>query len=554
MKTFRSLLLVMALLIPHFLFSQDINPATPGNIAREGHPVTLKNDTLFHIYAPLGPFTAEERARAMTSRLKEITQELDFEEDSIIYSPVEEDFHILYKDRIMMVIGRKDTVGTGQSMEEIAATVVNTLKTEMSARNKKINVWRILTNIGLTLMVIGILGGIIWALNRFFRWIRRWVDKNRERIFRSIKLNNYEFLTVDREYTISLFILRIIKIFLIVVSFLIALPVIFSIFPATEGVTRKIIQLIWGPVKDILLAVVNYIPELITIAVIYFIFRYLIRFIRFLSLEVERKSLVLPGFHPEWAKPTYNIIRLLLYAFMFVVIFPYLPGSESPVFRGVSVFLGVLISLGSTSLISNAMAGIVITYMRPYKIGDRIKIDDVVGDVTEKTMMITRVRTIKNEDVTIPNAKVLTGYTVNYSTPTEDKEGLIIHTTVTIGYDAPWRQVHGLLIAAAEATEGVSKAPRPFVLQTSLDDFYISYQVNAFIKNPHIVLKIKSDLHQNIQDEFNRAGVEIMSPHYRSERDGNELTIPKDWEPVRPDDLKKEPENKDKKIKKGHRE
>jgi small-conductance mechanosensitive channel len=175
------------------------------------------------------------------------------------------------------------------------------------------------------------------------------------------------------------------------------------------------------------------------------------------------------------------------------------------------------------------MAGLVITYMRPYKVGDRIKIDDVVGDVVEKSLMITRINTIKNEDVTIPNAKVLTGYSVNYSSRT-DKDGLIIHTTVTIGYDAPWRTVHELLIRAANLTDGVSSSPGPFVLQTSLDDFYISYQVNAYIKNASKILRIKSELHQHIQDEFNRSGVEIMSPHYRSERDGNPVTIPADWE------------------------
>jgi small-conductance mechanosensitive channel len=311
--------------------------------------------------------------------------------------------------------------------------------------------------------------------------------------------------------------------------FIVALPLIFSIFPATEGITRKIIGLVWSPVRNILQAVVNYLPKLITIIVIYLIFKYLIRFVRFLSREVENKVLVLPGFYPDWARSTYNIIRILLYAFMFVIIFPYLPGSDSPIFKGVSVFLGVLLSLGSSSLISNIMAGLVITYMRPYKVGDRIKIDDIVGVVVEKSLMITRINTIKNEDVTIPNSKVLTGYSVNYSTPTE-KEGLIIHTTVTIGYDAPWRAVHELLIRAAEQTDGVSKSPKPFVLQTSLDDFYISYQINAYIKNAQRILTTKSILHQNIQDEFNRAGVEIMSPHYRSERDGNPVTIPEEWD------------------------
>lgn len=528
MRMIRSLWLVFFILIISTSQAQQTNSILSTSVdPSPGAPVILKGDTLFLIRASLGPFSKEDRATAINTRLHEITREIDFHSDSLQYYTIDNEVFITYKNRILTVVGRNDTIGTRQSMEEVAATITANLKMKMGERSRTFSIWRTLKNIGLTLLVISILGAIVWSLNRFFRWVQKWIDNNKAKIFRSITLQNYEFLTVEREYTITTYLLRVLKIIFIVLAFLIALPVIFSIFPSTEGITRKIIQLIWGPLKNILMGIVNYIPELITIFVIIIIFRYFIRFIKFLSLEVERKRLVIPGFHPEWAKPTYQIARVLLYAFMFIVIFPYLPGSESPIFRGVSVFLGVLISLGSTSLIGNAMAGIVITYMRPYKIGDRIKIDDIVGDVTEKTMMITRIRTIKNEDVTIPNAKVLSGYTVNYSSPSDNKQSVIIHTTVTIGYDVPWRKVHELLIGAAELTAGVIKDPKPFVLQTSLDDFYISYQINAFIKEPQHMLKIKSDLHQNILDNFNTGGVEIMSPHYRAERDGNEIAIPK---------------------------
>jgi small-conductance mechanosensitive channel len=213
---------------------------------------------------------------------------------------------------------------------------------------------------------------------------------------------------------------------------------------------------------------------------------------------------------------------------MFVVIFPYLPGSSSPVFQGVSVFLGILISLGSSSAISNAVAGLVITYMRPFRIGDRIRIGEVTGDVIEKSLLVTRVKTIKNEEITIPNSQVLTSHTVNYSMA-NDNEGLIIHTTVTIGYDAPWRQVHELLISAAMKTGGISREPAPFVFQTALNDFYVAYQINAYTKEPSRMAVILSDLHKNIQDAFNDAGVEIMSPHYRSVRDGNTTAIPPEY-------------------------
>ena len=234
------------------------------------------------------------------------------------------------------------------------------------------------------------------------------------------------------------------------------------------------------------------------------------------------------GFYADWAMPTYSIVRFLLYAFMFVLIFPYLPGSDSNIFKGVSIFIGVLFSLGSTSAISNMIAGLVITYMRPFKIGDRIKIGDVTGDVLEKTMLVTRVRTIKNEIITIPNSSVLSGNTINFSSEAIEK-GLIIYTTVTIGYDVPWKDMHKALIDAALRTEMLLNEPKPFVLQTSLDDFYVSYQINAYTKEASKQALIYSNLHQNIQDVCNERGIEILSPHYRAARDGNMTTIPSNY-------------------------
>lgn len=245
----------------------------------------------------------------------------------------------------------------------------------------------------------------------------------------------------------------------------------------------------------------------------------------FFAREIDQENLKIAGFYRDWALPTFNIARFLLYVFMFIVIFPYLPGSKSPIFQGVSVFLGILFSLGSSSAISNVVAGLVITYMRPFRIGDRVKIGDITGDVIEKSMLVTRIRTTKNEDITVPNSSVLSGHTINFTTSSQDL-GLILNTTVTIGYDVDWRQVNALLIAAAKVTNGIIAEKPPFVFQTSLDDFYVSYQLNAYTKESHRMSAIYSDLHRNILDQFNEAGVEIMSPVYEAGRDGNKVTIP----------------------------
>jgi small-conductance mechanosensitive channel len=327
-----------------------------------------------------------------------------------------------------------------------------------------------------------------------------------------------------------LLITKLLRWFVYIVLIYISLSLVFSIFPLTRGWADKLIQLILSPLKSIFSGIWNYLPNLFSILAIYFVMKYFIKFVKYIFTEIESEKLKLSGFHADWAMPTFSIVKFLLYAFMFVLIFPFLPGSDSNIFKGVSVFIGVLFSLGSTSAIANVVAGLVITYMRPFKVGDRIKIGDVTGDVIEKSLLVTRLRTPKNEEVTIPNSSVLSGNTVNYSTMARTV-GLIIHTTVTIGYDVPWKNMYQALLNAADRTDLILKEPKPFVLQTSLDDFYVSYQINGYTRETNRFNRIYSSLHQNIQDCCNEMGIEIMSPHYRSARDGNATTIPADYLP-----------------------
>jgi small-conductance mechanosensitive channel len=310
----------------------------------------------------------------------------------------------------------------------------------------------------------------------------------------------------------------------------ITIPIIFSIFPPTQRLAETLFGYVLNPLKKIGWAFLNYLPDLFAIIVIVFITKQIVKFLRFLASEIKNGNLKIQGFYPDWALPTFNIVRFLVLAFMFVMIFPYLPGSDSPVFQGVSVFIGIVFSLGSSSVIGNMVAGLVMTYMRPFQIGDRIRLGDLVGDVVEKTPFVTRIKTPKKEYVTVPNSTILSSSVINYST-SKRNEGIVLHTTVTIGYDVPWRKVHEALINAALKTEKIMHEPKPFVLQTSLDDFYVSYQLNAHSGEPNQQPAIYSELHQNIQDEFNENGIEILSPHYRAQRDGNQVTIPEDYLP-----------------------
>ena len=235
--------------------------------------------------------------------------------------------------------------------------------------------------------------------------------------------------------------------------------------------------------------------------------------LKFFAKQIENGRVIIPGFYADWAWPTFNILRVLLYAFTVALVYPYLPGSESRVFQGVSVFVGIIFSLGSSSAIANLVAGLVITYMRPFKIGDRIKIKDITGFVLEKSPFVVRLRNIKNESITFPNLTVLNSEIINYNTSGEE-EGLILHAKITMGYSVPWRTVYDILLNAAAKTPLIEERPRPFVLQTSLEDFYATYEINVYTKEIEKVLLIYSLLYQNIQDEFRNAKISMYAPHH----------------------------------------
>ena len=294
-----------------------------------------------------------------------------------------------------------------------------------------------------------------------------------------------------------------------------------SLFPWTFGIASQVYGLAAGPLKAFAAAFLKQIPSFFFLAFIIIGTVFLLRGIRFIFHEIERGRIKISGFYKEWAKPTFNIVRLVVITFAFVLAFPYIPGSSSNAFKGMSLFIGLLVSIGSGGAVANVISGIILIYMRPFALGDRVRIGETTGDVVDRNLLTTRIRTTKNERVTIPNTNILAGQIINFTSKARTKE-LILHTSVTIGYDVPWRQVHELLIGAAQAVETVMEEPAPFVLQKGLNDFYIEYELNAYTDKPRQIPATYSELHQNIQDQFNEADVEILSPHYRVLREGDQ--------------------------------
>lgn len=498
----------------------------------QGFPVVpFPRDTLFRIFNKIGSYAAPERAERIAERIRKIGDDLDFTPSELVLAPSDFSIDILYRDIILMSITEADAVWMDMSPGILAENYKQKIIDSVEHYQRETNWKTILIKGAIALGILALLIVLIRVISRIFRWTKTKIAQQGGRMVKGVKIRDYELINVERELKVLYFFNAVVKWISILLLIYLSLPVLFGLFPWTRNFATTLIGYFLDPAKSILKAFWNYLPNLFTIAVIVLVFHYVLKGVKYLKNEVEREALKIPGFYPDLANPTYQIIRVLVYAFMLVVIFPYLPGSDSPVFQGVSVFLGVLFTFGSSGSLGNLIAGLVITYMRSFKTGDRVRIGEVTGDVLEKSMLVTRLRTPKNEIITIPNSTVLGSHLTNFSSDAPER-GLILYTTVTIGYDVPWRQIHQLLIDAAMATDQVEKEPRPFVLQTSLDDFYVSYQLNAYTKNPNSQAVIYSRLHQNIQDKFNEAGVEIMSPHYRAQRDGNMVTIPASYLPA----------------------
>ena len=293
----------------------------------------------------------------------------------------------------------------------------------------------------------------------------------------------------------------------------------------TMAVAIRLIVLFLSVLEYLWSGFLGYLPNLFTIVFIVLVARFVIRTIGLIFEGIQGRRIHLKNFYPEWADTSFSIIKMLIYVLTAVIIFPYLPGSSSPAFQGISIFVGVLVSLGSTTAVANVIAGVVLTYTRAFKIGDQVEVADTRGRVIERSTFVTRIQTLKNVIVSVPNSMVLNNNIINYS-KNMGQTGLLVHSNITIGYDVPWQKVNERLIAAAKNTDGISSHPDPFVLQSELQDNYVNYEINGWTRKPEELPKTYSDLHANILDEFHGHKVEITSPAFRAVRDGNAITIP----------------------------
>ena len=493
----------------------------------KGIPVVADGDTLFYLFTKRGGYTPQQRAQMTGAAVEELGKRFNLRPDSVSIDHSDIVSDLMYGNKVLLSLTDQDALWEGVSRDSLAKERRENVVSKLHEMKAEHSIWRMVKRIHYFVLVIVGQYLLFRLTNWLFRKVKARILRLKDTKIKPVSIQGYELLDTQKQANLLVFLASVGRYILMALQLLFTVPLIFIIFPQTEGLAYRLLGYIWNPIKNIFIGIVDYIPKLFTIIVIWYAVKYLVRLVLYLAREVEAGRLKINGFYPDWAMPTFHIIRFLLYAFMIAMIYPYLPGASSGVFQGISVFVGLIVSLGSSTVIGNIIAGLVITYMRPFKMGDRIKLNDTTGDIIEKTPLVTRIRTPKNEVVTVPNSFIMSSHTVNYSTSAREY-GLIIHSEVSIGYDIPWRQVNQILIDAALNTPGVVDDPRPFVLETSLSDWYPVYQINAYIKEADKMAQIYSDLHQNIQDKFNEAGIEIMSPHYMAVRDGNETTIPKD--------------------------
>jgi small-conductance mechanosensitive channel len=503
-------------------------PPSPDPTGVTVAPVIVDGNKLFRVRG-LSSYPATRRAAEIRQRIIDLANDESFDtaqlkvvnEDqdrSIVKAGEQELFSIFDEDAALENIRR-------ELLAEVYRELVADAITEYRSDRSTV---QLVNNSLLALAATALFAALLWGFSRLFRWLVDFAEKDVRRRGQDLARKAFHLFHANQVWALVAGLLRALRVIVYLALLYFYLNAVLGLYPWTRPIARMLFRFIINPLESLWLGFVSALPNLIFLVILWIVTSFVLKMLRAIFRAIERERIRLEAFEAEWAMPTYKIVRILVIAFAVVIAYPYIPGSDSLAFKGVSVFIGVLLSLGSSSFIANLLAGISLTYRGAFRVGDRIQVGETVGLVEEQKVMITRVRTPKNEIVVIPNSNILNTDVINYSQLAKT-DGLLLHTTVGIGYDTPWRQVEAMLVKAALRTSGVEKEPQPFVLQTSLGDFAAHYQVNACCREVDNLPRIYSELHANIQDVFNEYGVQIMSPAYVADPESAKVVPPDRW-------------------------
>lgn len=533
--------------------------------------VVLGNQTLFTIQERFGSTSPEQRAQEITEKVESLAQDSSIPVESIQLGDQNGVTVIFSGETVIAQITAADAKAANTTPRELANAYIQKLKNSISQyRNEysvsggavEVGIWQwfkeILQNASsltgdgsrfsyphalfYTLIATVTLIILLLLFNQIFTRISAKLNSVRNTEHLALRIRNFQLLNSHQVTDILLRLLKTFRSFSTLAVTSVYTVLSLSFFPGT----RRFGLIIWSQFVSAFnqawIGVVSYSPKIFTIIIAFVVTYYVIRFLKLIFNELGKGTVSLPGFYPDWAEPTYNLVRLLVIAIACIISFPYLPGFGSPSFQGISVFMGLLISLGSSAAIANVVSGIILIYTRSFQIGDRIEIVDlrrdvIRGDVEEKSLLVTRIRTSLNVIVTLPNASLLASNIKNYSASFRDtQEPVLLSTTVDFSYDVPWQKIYEILTEAALLTRGVLQEPAAKIYQKKLNNFSVTYEVRLYTTQPQGDSSIFSEFNKNIRDKCIAAGIEILAPHYSAVRDGNmstlpEESLPKDYTP-----------------------
>ena len=493
-------------------------PVDSASVIFDGH--------VLFVVAGIPGFEASERAGEIRGRIVRMARDRTFDLTDLRTREAELGTEILAGDDLLLLVADIDArlVGVPQRSalaRRYADRIGQAAGRYRADREPRVLLINALYALAATLGLALALYALRWLYRRSAILERRY----RERV-RELSAKSKYIIRIEHIRHLLSIVLRAAFGFAALLVTYIYLNGVLGLFPWTRGFARELLRHVLHPLETIALGFVGFIPNLLFIVILAIVTRLFLGGLKAFLAGVAEGRVQLRGFEADWAWPTYRLLRILVVAFFVVVAYPYIPGSESAAFKGVSIFLGVVFSLGSSSVIGNLIAGYSMTYRRTFKVGDRVQIADMVGDVSDIRLLVTHLRSPKNEEIVVPNSLIIGSNVINYSSIAR-REGLILHTTVGIGYEVPWRQVEAMLLEAASRTEGLNSEPPPFVLQKELADFCVTYELNAYCQQPRDMYPLYSELHRNIQDVFNEHGVQIMTPAYVADPDQPKL-VPRD--------------------------
>jgi small-conductance mechanosensitive channel len=506
---------------------KDINSDLPEN-QNQVAPVILDGVVLFQVRG-ISSYTAELRAATISKRIRKAASDRSLSVDSIRMETEGEIRKIYAGKELIMNVFNADAEQEDINLD-ILANVLNdkirkAVESFRSNRSPAILVKKILYALGSIALFSIIRFVLLWLI----RIINNSLEKRISSRVKSVEDRSFKLIRSDQLWNIFHNLIKTIRFLLIVFLSIVLILYLLDLFPWTKSISEFIIEIFIDPLRSIGKGVINFLPSLAFLIIIFILTRYILKLVNLLSSGVSKGAIVIKNFDAEWATPTVRLVRIIIIAFAVVVAYPYIPGSGSNAFKGISVFIGLIFSLGSSSFIGNLIAGYSMTYRRAFRKGDLIKVGENTGFVEELQILVTRLRSFKNEEVIIPNSILLNSNILNYSSRARES-GVILHTKVGIGYETPWRQVDAMLRQAADRTEGLLKNPAPFVLKESLGDFAVNYEINAYCKDLSDILSIYNNLHQNILDIFNANDVQIMTPAYMKDPESPKV-VPKDkWD------------------------